>query len=272
MSVAERSAPKGNKIYFLSDFHLGAPTFQDSLQRERLICRFLDQAAADAAEIFLMGDLFDFWYEYKKVVPKGHVRLLGKLASLSDAGITLHLFVGNHDMWLKDYFQKELGVHLYYDPITLERNGQRLHIGHGDGLGPGDHGYKRLKHIFRNPLCQLLFGWLPPVFGLGIAEFFSRQSRAKTGAAEEVFRGADSEWLIAYCNEQLKKESVDFFIFGHRHLPIDWELTSTPTVVRYINLGDWIRYYSYAVLDGSQLSLRFFTDQQHKLISNRQNA
>jgi UDP-2,3-diacylglucosamine hydrolase len=112
MSVAERSAPKGNKIYFLSDFHLGAPTFQDSLQRERLICRFLDQAAADAAEIFLMGDLFDFWYEYKKVVPKGHVRLLGKLASLSDAGITLHLFVGNHDMWLKDYFQKELGVHL----------------------------------------------------------------------------------------------------------------------------------------------------------------
>ncbi|MFM7645369.1 MAG: UDP-2,3-diacylglucosamine diphosphatase [Sphingomonadales bacterium] len=271
MTVADRSPSRGTKIYFLSDFHLGAPNAHDSLERERIICRFLDQAATDAAEIFLMGDLFDFWYEYKKVVPKGFVRLLGKLAACSDAGITLHLFVGNHDMWLQDYFKHELGVKIYFDPITIERNGYRLHIGHGDGLGPGDQGYKRLKRIFRNPLCQLLFGWLPPVVGMGIAEFFSRKSRAKTGAAEEVFLGPDKEWLIAYCNGRLQQEPVDYFVFGHRHLPIDWELTSSPTVVRYINLGDWIRYYSYAVLDGSGLSLLFFTDQQHKLITNRKN-
>lgn len=271
MSVVDRPTPPGTKIYFLSDFHLGAPHAKDSLEREKLICRFLDQASKDAAEIFLMGDLFDFWYEYTKVVPKGYVRLLGKLAACSDAGITLHLFVGNHDMWLKDYFYQEMGIKLYFDPVFIERHGRRLHVGHGDGLGPGDVGYKRLKRIFRNPLCQLLFGWLPPVVGMGMAEYFSRQSRAKAGAAEEVFLGPEREWLITYCNEQLKKETVDYFIFGHRHLPIDWELTSTPSGVRYINLGDWIRYCSYAVLDGPDLSLLFFTDQQHKLITNRQN-
>jgi UDP-2,3-diacylglucosamine hydrolase len=271
MTAVDRPSPPGNKIYFLSDFHLGAPTAQDSLQREKLICRFLDQASQDAAEIFLMGDLFDFWYEYKKVVPKGQVRLLGKLAACSDAGIALYFFAGNHDMWMKDYFQLELGIRVYFDPITIERNGCRLHIGHGDGLGPGDEGYKRLKKIFRNPLCQRMFGWLPPVVGMGIAEFFSRQSRAKTGAAEEVFRGPDREWLMAYCNERLKKEPADYFIFGHRHLPIDWELSSAPASVRYINLGDWIRYFSYAVLDGAELSVRFYTDQQHKLITNREN-
>ena len=272
MTAVDRPNPPGNKIYFLSDFHLGAPTAQLSLQREKLICRFLDQALQDAAEIFLMGDLFDFWYEYKKVVPKGHIRLLGKLAACSDAGIILHFFTGNHDMWMKDYFQQELGIKMYYDPITIERNGYRLHIGHGDGLGPGDEGYKRLKQIFRNPFCQLLFGWLPPVVGMGIAEYFSRQSRAKTGAAEEVFLGPDQEWLITYCKERLKKDPVDYFIFGHRHLPIDWELLSSPASVRYINLGDWIRYFSYAVIEGSELSLRFYTDQQHKLITNRQNV
>ena len=269
MRSTDRLAPRGNKIYFLSDFHLGAPTAAESLQREQRICQFLDQAALDAAEIFLMGDLFDFWYEYKKVVPKGYVRLLGKLATLQDAGIKLHLFVGNHDMWVKDYFQQELGLHVYYDPVTIVRNGQRLHIGHGDGLGPGDTGYKWLKRIFRNPICQRLFGWLPPVIGISIAAFFSRQSRAKTGAAEEVFQGPEREWLISYCKERMALDPVDYFLFGHRHLPIDWELSSDPSIVRYINLGDWIRYYSYAVLDGTSLSLKFFTDQQHKLITNR---
>ncbi len=269
MTLVDRPHPPGSKIYFLSDFHLGAPTAHDSLQRERAICRFLDQALQDAAEIFLMGDLFDFWYEYKKVVPKGYVRLLGKLAACHDAGIALHLFTGNHDMWTRDYFQQELGLTLYADPVTIERNGRRLHIGHGDGLGPGDAGYKRLKRIFRNPMCRFLFGALPPVIGMGIAEFFSRQSRARTGALEEVFRGADQEWLISYCKEYLLKDPVDYFIFGHRHLPIDWELSTTPASIRYINLGDWIRYYSYAVLDGPALTVAFFTDQHHQLITNR---
>lgn len=276
MTTADRAMPLRQKIYFLSDFHLGAPNEKDSLERERRICRFLDEAALDASEIFLMGDLFDFWYEYRTVVPKGFVRLLGKLALLSDAGIALHLFVGNHDMWVADYFKKELSMSIHFEPITLERHGLRLHIGHGDGLGPGDHGYKRLKWIFRNPLCQSLFGLIPPAVGMGIANFFSRRSRAQTGNTEEHFWGPDKEWLIHYCHEKLAVEKADHFIFGHRHLPIDWALSvngpnGEVRSARYINLGDWIRYDSYAVLDNAALSLRFYTGKERALVTNRSN-
>ena len=177
------------KIYFLSDFHLGAPNAASSLEREKIIVRFLDEIKHDATEIFLVGDMFDFWYEYRKVVPKGYVRLLGKLAELTDAGIPIHFFVGNHDMWMKDYFQKELNIPVYFEPKEFERQGKRFLIGHGDGLGPGDHGYKRLKKVFRNPASQWLFGILPPVMGMGLANWMSRRSRAQTGASEEVFLG-----------------------------------------------------------------------------------
>lgn len=246
------------KIYFLSDFHLGAPHAAASLEREKKICAFLDEIRKDAAELFLMGDLFDFWYEYQKVVPKGYTRLLGKLAAISDQGIPLHFFVGNHDMWVRDYFKQELRFQIYYEPITITRNGVRLHIGHGDGLGPGDEGYKRLKMIFRNPICQWLFGVLPPQIGIGLAEYFSRTSRAQTATREEHFLGEDKEWLIQYCREYVKTEAVDYFVFGHRHLPIDWPIQQpgTTSVARYINLGDWIRYDTYAVLEGTTLQLK----------------
>ena len=253
------------KIYFLSDFHLGAPDPVSSIEREKIIVRFLDGIKNDAAEIFIVGDMFDFWYEYRKVVPKGYVRLLGKLAELTDAGIPIHFFVGNHDMWMKDYFQKELNIPVYFEPKEFERNGKKFLIGHGDGLGPGDHGYKRLKKIFRNPVCQWLFGILPPFLGIGLANFLSRRSRAQTGATEEVFLGEDNEWLIIYSKGLLKTKNIEFFVFGHRHLPVDYRLNEYS---RYINLGDWIHYYTYAVFDETGLQLKSFLNKEEKIIRN----
>jgi UDP-2,3-diacylglucosamine hydrolase len=253
------------KIYFLSDFHLGAPDFNSSLEREKIIVSFLDKIKDDAAEIFLVGDMFDFWYEYRKVVPKGFVRLLGKLAELSDAGISMHFFVGNHDMWMKNYFQKELNIPVYFNPKEFERNGKKFLIGHGDGLGPGDKGYKFLKRIFRNPLCQWLFGILPPFLGMGLANFLSHRSRAQTGASEEVFLGQEKEWLIIYCKEILKEKKFDFFVFGHRHLAINFRLSEES---RYINLGDWIHYFTYAVFDETGLQLKSYMNKDEKIIRN----
>jgi UDP-2,3-diacylglucosamine hydrolase len=253
------------KIYFLSDFHLGAPDHTSSLEREKTIVRFLEEIKNNAAEIFLVGDMFDFWYEYRTVVPKGHVRLLGKLAELSDMGIPMHFFVGNHDMWMRDYFKQELNIPVYYEPAEFERQGKRFFIGHGDGLGPGDHGYKRLKKVFRNPFSKWLFGILPPVVGMGLANYLSRRSRAQTGASEETFMGEDQEWLIIYCKELLEKKNIDFFVFGHRHLAIDYRLSDKS---RYINLGDWIRYYTYAVFDGNTIELRSYQGKEDKIIRN----
>lgn len=244
--------PAGKKIYFLSDFHLGAPDREISLEREKKIVQFLDEIQEKAAEVFIVGDLFDFWYEYRKVVPKGYTRILGKLAALTDSGIPVHFFVGNHDMWMKGYFQEELNIPVYFEPKIFDRNGQSFYIGHGDGLGPGDHGYKFMKKIFRNKFCQWLFGVLPPAVGVGLANYLSKKSRAVTGLVDEEFLGEEKEWLIAYCKEVLQREHFDFFIFGHRHLPIDFSLGNN---TRYINLGDWIRYYTYAEFDGEKLEL-----------------
>jgi UDP-2,3-diacylglucosamine hydrolase len=241
------------KIYFLSDFHLGAPDHAASLVRERRIVDFLERIRRDASEIFIVGDLFDFWYEYRTVVPKGFVRILGKMAEIADSGIPMHFFTGNHDMWMRGYFEQELGIPVYHEPKTFEYNGKRLLVGHGDGLGPGDHGYKFLKKVFRNRICQALFGILPPAVGVGLAGWLSRRSRAVTGGGDARFLGEENEWLIIYCREVLRTTPIDYFIFGHRHLPIDFLLD--PAGSRYINLGDWIRYNTYAVLDGDRLSL-----------------
>lgn len=245
--------PSGKKVYFLSDFHLGAPDAATSLVREKRIVEFLEEIRNDAAIIFIVGDIFDFWYEYRTVVPKGYVRLLGKMAELTDAGISIQFFVGNHDMWMKDYFQKELNIPVFFEPQKYRIGNCNLLVGHGDGLGPGDHGYKMLKKIFRNPVCQWLFGILPPSVGISLAGFSSRRSRAVTGDNDGIFLGEDKEWLIQYCKEVIEKESFDYLIFGHRHLPIDFKLNANS---RYINLGDWIRYYTYAVFDGQQLTLQ----------------
>lgn len=247
----------GKKIYFLSDFHLGAPDAASSLVREKKIVAFLDHIKHDAAEIFLLGDMFDFWFEYRHVVPKGHVRLLGKLAEIADRGIPLHFFVGNHDMWMKKYFSEELSMKVYHEPQVFTYNDKRIYIAHGDGLGPGDHGYKALKKIFRNPVCQFLFGFLHPSVGISVANYFSRKSRAKTGDADEHFLGADKEWLLIYSRELIEKEHFDYLIFGHRHYPLDYQLNNNS---RYINLGDWIRNFTYAVFDGNSLQLKKWED------------
>lgn len=241
------------KIYFLSDFHLGAPDYTSSLQREKKVVAFLDSIKSTASAIFIVGDMFDFWFEYKHVTPKGYVRLLGKLAEITDSGIPVHFFVGNHDMWMSGYFEQELNIPVYHEPKTFEWNGKKFFIGHGDGLGPDDHGYKLLKKVFRNRFCQSLFGILHPSWGIGLANFFSRKSRKKTGSSDEVFLGEEKEWLIIFSNEVLAKEHFDYFIFGHRHLPIDIQLNGNS---HYINLGDWIKYFTYAEFDGQQTQLK----------------
>lgn len=246
---------EGKKIYFLSDFHLGAPDHASSLVREKRIVRFLDSITHDAAMILIVGDLFDFWYEYKSVVPKGYVRLLGKLAWLTDNGIPVHFFVGNHDMWMNGYFEKELGIPVYFEEKDYIINGKKFLVGHGDGLGPGDHGYKFIKKLFRNPVCQWFFGILHPTMGIGLANFLSRRSRAATGQTDEKFLGEDNEWLIIYCKEILQHKSYDYFVFGHRHLPLDVKLEGGS---RYINLGDWLRYNTYAIFDGNELTLKTY--------------
>ena len=233
----------GKKIYFISDFHLGAPDMQQSRFREDKIVSFLHSIEGDVDSLFILGDIFDFWFEYKKVVPKGFTRLLGKLAALTDKGIPIHVFTGNHDLWMRGYFEEELGVKVYHQPAIFTWNEKTFFIGHGDGLGPGDFGYKRLKKIFRNPVCQWLFGQLHPDWGISLANYFSKASREATGSSDEHFLGADKEWLIQYCYRKLSEQRIDFFLFGHRHFPIDFALTETS---RYINTGDWIRNFSYA--------------------------
>tara|TARA_B100000508_G_scaffold127928_1_gene113359 strand:- start:2781 stop:3527 length:747 start_codon:yes stop_codon:yes gene_type:complete len=241
------------KIYFASDFHLGVPDRESSLIREKKIVQWLDDISKDAAEIFLVGDVFDFWYEYKNAIPKGFVRIQGKIAELCDQGIKVHYFTGNHDMWAFNYFTEELGVIMYRDNAEFEFNGKKFLVGHGDGLGPGDHGYKFIKKVFANPVLQWLFGWIHPNIGIGIANFWSGRSRMSNMGEDQKFLGEENEWLATYCRDMLKSKYYDYFIFGHRHLPLDLKVGETS---RYINLGEWVNYTSYAVFDGKKLELK----------------
>lgn len=254
------------KIYFASDFHLGVNAPNDSSrERELRICRWLEEIKDDAEQIYLVGDVFDFWFEYKTVVPKGFIRFFGQLAALRDAGVSIDFFIGNHDMWMFRYLEKELGIPIHRTPIMRTHHGKKFFIGHGDGLGPGDYKYKMLKKIFANPLCQWAFGSLHPSWGMGVAEAWSRHSRKKKihQAAEEQFLGKDKEWLISFCEDYPQEQEVDFFVFGHRHLAIDYALSNGKS--RYLNLGEWIRLNSYAVFDGEKTQILFFENEKGKL-------
>ena len=242
------------KIYFASDFHLGVPTHAESLEREKKIISWLDDIKEDAKSIYLLGDIFDFWFEYKAVVPKGFVRLLGKLAELSDNETDIFLIKGNHDLWMHDYLPKEVGVQIIENKTILSENGKKIFLAHGDGLGPGDFGYKMIKKIFTNKMCQWLFTRLHPNFGLGIAHFWSKRSRIANNKNPEQFLGEEKEWLVSYCKEKQKENPVDYYIFGHRHLPLEIEID---TKAKYINLGDWVHHNSYAVFDGENLILEY---------------
>lgn len=244
-----------NKVYFISDFHLGMNGKIPSREREAQVIRWLDMAGRDASEIYLLGDVFDFWFEYKHVVPKGYIRLLGKLAELADKGIPIHYFTGNHDMWMFGYLTQEIGIKMYYEAVNVTIQGKKLQIGHGDGLGPGDHRYKFIKKLFASPICRFLFKWIHPDMGIGIANFFSHSSR-NAQQVEQKFLGPDHEWLIQHCEASLKNSYTDFFIFGHRHLVIDYILSNGKS--RYVNLGDWLYGSTYAVLENGELTLENF--------------
>jgi UDP-2,3-diacylglucosamine hydrolase len=247
--------PLKNKIYFASDAHLGVPDDKSSLEREKIFVKWLDSIKSDASELYLLGDIFDFWFEYCSVVPRGYVRLLGKLAELSDTGIIIHYFTGNHDMWMHGYFPKEMNILIYKKPIDIILGGKKFFIAHGDGLGPGDYGYKFIKKIFSNKICQWLFARLHPNFGMGFARFLSRRSRIANGITDEIFLGEENEKLIQYVKREEQQNHRDYYIFGHRHIPLDMQLGTA----RYINLGDWVKHCTYAIWDGSKLELKKFT-------------
>jgi UDP-2,3-diacylglucosamine hydrolase len=247
--------PKGKKIYFASDNHLGAPTKEASFPREKKFVAWLDQIKEDAAAIFLLGDLFDFWMEFKTVVPKGFTRTLGKLAEISDSGIPIYYFVGNHDLWMNGYFEEELNIPVYHEPKEFTFNDKTFFIGHGDGLGPGDKGYKRMKKVFTNPFCKWLFRWLHPDLGVRMAQHLSVKNKLISGDDDAKFLGEENEWLVQYCKRKLADKHRDFFVFGHRHLPLNIDLNENS---QYINLGDWIQYYTYGVFDGEKMELKEF--------------
>ncbi|WP_299712412.1 UDP-2,3-diacylglucosamine diphosphatase [uncultured Tenacibaculum sp.] len=230
------------KVYFASDQHLGAPTQEKSFPREKKFLRWLNEIEKDAEAIFLLGDLFDFWFEYKTVVPKGFVRVLGKLAQLSDDGIPIYFFVGNHDLWMKDYFETELNIPVYFKPQEFKINDKLFLIGHGDGLGPHDLGYKRMKKVFTFPLFKWLFRWLHPDLGVRLGQYMSVKNKMISGDEDFKFLGEEKEWLVQYCKRKLETKHYDYFVFGHRHLPLDIQLSDTS---KYFNLGDWMQYFTY---------------------------
>ena len=247
--------PNNKKVYFASDNHLGLSSEIPSIKREKIFVSWLDEIRVNAAAIYLLGDLFDFWFEYKRVVPKGFVRILGKLAEISDSGIPISFFVGNHDLWMKDYFQKELGVNVHFKPINIKINNTNFFIGHGDGLGPGDFGYKRMKRFFNNPILKLIFRLVHPDIGIGIGKYLSQKNKLISGEKDFEFLGVEKEWLVKFCQKKLKEEHFDYFIFGHRHLPLKIELENGSY---YLNLGDWITHFSYAVFDGDHVKLKYW--------------
>lgn len=256
-SIPHFDVPEGKKVYFISDIHLGTPDANSSRVRESLLVEWLTEISTDAAALFIVGDLFDFWFEYRKAVPKGYVRVLGKLAELRDKELPIYFFTGNHDQWMWDYMQEELGIPVFKKQQQTVINGKKFYIGHGDGLGPGDHGYKFIKKIFTNPFFQWCYRIIHPDIGISIAEFWSRRSRYSNGHVLERYLGDNDEWLLQYCKGVLEKEYFDYFIFGHRHLPLD---ITYPSGSRYLNLGDWLNYYTYAVFDGQNTEILSYRD------------
>ncbi|HBK83287.1 MAG TPA: UDP-2,3-diacylglucosamine hydrolase [Flavobacterium sp.] len=246
---------KEKKIYFASDQHFGAPTAKTSFEREQKFVAWLNVVKEDAAAIFLLGDLFDFWFEYKTVVPKGFIRVLGKLAEIRDAGIPVYFFVGNHDLWMNDYFEKELNIPVYYDNKEFVFNNKTFLIGHGDGKGPADKGYKRMKKVFTNKFFRWLFRWVHPDIGMRIAHNLSVKSKLISGADDVHFLGEDKEWLVIYAKRKLMFKHYDYLIFGHRHLPM---IIDVGINAKYVNLGDWISYFTYGVFDGENFELKKF--------------
>jgi UDP-2,3-diacylglucosamine hydrolase len=246
--------PPGKKVYFASDFHLGIPDLATSQARERRLCHWLDNIEADAQHLYLVGDIFDTWFEYRNVVPRGFTRFLGRLAALRDNGLAIEAFTGNHDLWMNGYFEEELGIPVHHGPIRATFNGKSFLIAHGDGLGPDDHGYKLLKRVMSNQFSQWLYRRIHPDTGIGIAGWLSRLGPKHGEKEEKPFLGK-AEWLVQFAEETLKTEAIDYFIFGHRHIAIEYTLSNNGL---YVNLGDWLKFDSFAVFDGQELKLKYY--------------
>jgi UDP-2,3-diacylglucosamine hydrolase len=237
------------KIYFASDFHLGLPAGSAPVEREKKVVSWLKSVVHDAKEIYLLGDIFDFWWEYKLVVPRGFTRFLGTVSEITDSGIPVHFFTGNHDMWVGDYLSNECGMIIHRTPITTLFDGKKFHLAHGEGLGTKSTGYKILLSIFRNKPLQVMYSALHPSIGVGIGHKWSLNSRLGKGITKE-FLGDDDEDLIRYARSIAEKDKIDYFIFGHRHLAMTHKLLPESEI---IFLGDWIKNGSYAVWDGNTL-------------------
>ncbi|MDW8210197.1 MAG: UDP-2,3-diacylglucosamine diphosphatase [Cytophagales bacterium] len=258
--IAEIHLQPPQKLYFASDFHLGYPDHVASLQREKKIIRWLESVQTTAAHIFLLGDLFDFWFEYRDVVPKGGVRLLGKIAELTDKGTQVSIFPGNHDWWMFDYFTVELGAKVYHEPQSFVCNGKKIFVGHGDGLGPGDNFYKLLKkYFFQVRFFQWCFEKMPTFAGFGLARAWSKQSKKKVPLHYSL---GEKERLWQYCKKKHQHDAHHFYIFGHRHFPLHLPVTAPENSFtgHYINVGEWLHFCTYAVFDGNQVQLLSFED------------
>lgn len=240
------------KIYFVSDVHLGAPALKDNRERELLFARWLDEIKPTASALFLMGDIFDFWYEYKKVAPRGFTRILGRIASFSDDGIPVHFFTGNHDLWVYDYLPEETGAIVHRNEFITELHGKKFYLAHGDGVDPDDKGYIFLRKIFTNKFMQWAFSRLHPNLAFKLAHKWSKSSRLAKMGVEEEFK-VNNEGMYKFAESFLQKELVDYFIFGHRHLMLNIDIGKSS---RFILLGDWINNFSYGVFDGGNFELK----------------
>ena len=249
--------PEGKKAYFASDVHLGLYPYDKSRERERFFVSWLDSIKKDAGALFLVGDIFDYWYEYKKVTARGFVRFLGKLCEITDSGIPVYFFTGNHDVWVFDYLPSETGVMVFKNPIEIEMNHRKFYIGHGDGVGPGDNGYKMLRKIFHSKFLQFLFSKIHPNITYALGHNWSKHSRYSKGLVEQ-FLGMDKEYNILFAQDYRKENKIDYFVFGHRHIPMDIKLSEDS---RLINLGEWISACTYAEFDGMEMNLCSFRDK-----------
>ncbi len=252
---------KRNKIYFASDAHLGARFHSDPRAVEKKLVRWLNSIKDDAKELWLLGDMFDYWYEYKYVVPKGFTRFLGKLAELSDEGVEIHIFIGNHDIWMFDYLPQEIGAIIHREPLTIDLLGKRFFLAHGDEVDYRSKAFQLMRKIFRNRFCQFLYGGIHPRWTFGFALSWSLSSRKKGLKKEKTktYQGEASEYLVTFAKDYLKTHpDINFFIFGHRHIMLDLMLSRTS---RILIAGDWMQYFSYIVWDGECLYMdQFETD------------
>jgi UDP-2,3-diacylglucosamine hydrolase len=244
------------KIYFASDMHLGSDTFENPLAVEKRFVRWLDSIKDDASTLYLLGDVFDFWFEYKRVVPRGFTRFLGKIAEMSDAGIEIHFFIGNHDIWVTDYLSREAGMIIHKEPFRTQINGKIFYLAHGDGLGDASRSFQLIRGIFHNRFCRILFAALHPCWGVGIGYAWSKHSRKKKMLHPASYLGEDREHLVLYAKEYIREyPGTDYLIFGHRHILLDLKLSPQS---RMMIIGDWLQHFSYAVFDGEELSLEQF--------------